>query len=420
MVQSKRRVVITGMGIICSLGETIGDLWQSLLEGKSGIDLVTLFDASQLETRIAAEVKNWDPLKYIDRKEARRMDRFAQFAVAAAKLAAEDAGMRALNGNGEKVGVIIGNCIGGLTTITEQFKVLSEKGPSRISPFLAPMMSCDSGAGQVSITLGLKGPNFCASSACSSGSDAIGEACEIIRRGDALGMIAGGSEAAIVPICFAGFNSAGALSTQNAEPKRASRPFDARRDGFVIGEGAAVLMLEELEHALSRGASIKAEVAGYGATADAFHITQPASNGEGAVRAMRRALDNAGLKPEDIDYINAHGTSTPINDRIETAAVKTVFGEKAYKTPISSTKSVTGHLLGAAGAIEAIVCALTMMNGVIPPTINLENPDPDCDLDYVPNRPREVKVRAALSNSLGFGGHNSSLVLRRYEEQGTR
>lgn len=416
MAQARKRVVITGMGVICPLGETLSDMWQALLEGRSGIDRIKTFDPSALETRIAAEVKSWDPLRYVDRKDARRMDRFAQFAVAASMLAAREAGLERIDGMAEQTGVIMGNCIGGLTTITEQFRVLAEKGPSRISPFLAPMMSSDSAAGQVSIMLGMKGPNFVASSACSSGADAVGEACEIIRRGDAVAMAAGGAEAAVLPISIAGFNSAGALSTRNDEPQQASRPFDAQRDGFIIGEGGAVLILEDEQHALSRGARIYAELAGYGATADAYHITQPSLDGDGAIRAMRRALANSLLQPSDVDYINAHGTSTPINDRVETLAIKTVFGERAYKIPISSTKSVMGHLLGAAGAIEAIVCALTIVNGVVHPTTNLTNHDPDCDLDYVPGKPREARVNVALSNSFGFGGHNSALVLRRYVE----
>lgn len=416
MADSRRRVVITGVGAVTPIGATISDIWNALLEGRSGVAPITLFDASTHETRIAAEIKSWDPVKYVDRKEARRMDRFAQFAVASSLLASRDAGMQSFNGTADVVGVVMGNCIGGLTTVTEQFKVLNEKGPDRISPFLAPMMSSDSGAGQVSIVLGVKGPNFCASSACSSGADAVGEAAEIIRRGDAVAMVAGGAEACIVPICIAGFNAAKALSTHNSEPEKASRPFDAERDGFIIGEGSASLILEDMEHAVRRGAHIYAELAGYGATADAFHITQPSAGGEGGVRAMRRALDNAGIAPEEVDYINAHGTSTPINDRVETQAIKTVFGEHARRLAISSTKSVMGHLLGAAGAIEAIVCALAITKSVIPPTINLEHADPDCDLDYVPHQPRAAQVRIALSNSFGFGGHNSSLVLKRFVE----
>ncbi len=414
MAESRRRVVITGIGAVIPLGETIPDIWQALLEGKSGIGPVSLFDATRHESKISAEVKNWDPIRYLDRKEARRMDRFAQFAVASALLARNDAHIDNFNGTADGVGVIMGNCIGGLTTVTEQFKVLNEKGPDRISPFLAPMMSSDSGAGQVSIVLGVKGPNFCASSACSSGADAVGEAAEIIRRGDAIAMIAGGAEACIVPITFAGFNAAKALSTNNSEPQKASRPFDAQRDGFIIGEGGASLILEEMEHALSRGARIYAELAGYGATADAYHITQPSLNGDGAVRSMRRAIANARIRPEEVDYINAHGTSTPIGDMVETLAIKTVFGDHARKLAVSSTKSVMGHLLGASGAIEAIVCALTIVNGTVPPTINLDHPDPDCDLDYVPHKARKMEVRTALSNSFGFGGHNSTLVLTKF------
>ncbi|MDO8472354.1 MAG: beta-ketoacyl-ACP synthase II [Dehalococcoidia bacterium] len=416
MASSRRRVVITGMGAVSPIGETIPDIWQALLEGRSGIAPITLFDASRHETKISAEVKNWDPIKYLDRKEARRMDRFAQFAVAASLLAKTDAGIESFNGTADSTGVIMGNCIGGLTTVTEQFKVLNEKGPDRVSPFLAPMMSSDSGAGQVSIVLGVKGPNFCASSACSSGADAVGEAAEIIRRGDAVAMVAGGAEACILPISFAGFNAAKALSTHNGEPQKASRPFDALRDGFIIGEGGAALILEELDHARRRGARIYAELVGYGATADAYHITQPAENGDGAVRAMRKALANSGLQTSDIDYINAHGTSTPIGDRVETVAIKTVFGDHARRLAISSTKSVMGHLLGAAGAIEAIVCVLAITKGLIPPTINLANPDPACDLDYVPCHPRKADVRVALSNSFGFGGHNSTLVFKRMAE----
>jgi 3-oxoacyl-[acyl-carrier-protein] synthase II len=330
-------------------------------------------------------------------------------------MAIDDAGLQMSNSTSERVGVIMGNCIGGLETLTEQFRILDEKGPDRVSPFLAPMMSCDSGAGQVSIILGIKGPNFCASSACSSGSDAIGEAAEVIRRGDAEAMIAGGAEAAVTAISLAAFNSARALSTRNDEPQKASRPFDAKRDGFVIGEGGAALVLEDLEHALDRGANIVAELAGYGATADAFHITKPAEGGEGAIRAIRCALTSARLQPSEVDYVNAHGTSTPLNDRVETQALKVVFGEHVNHMPVSSTKSMLGHLLAGAGAIEAIICALTIKHGVIPPTTNLTHPDPECDLDYVPHAPRHTKVDIALSNSFGFGGHNSVLVLRRYD-----
>jgi len=383
-----------------------------MVEGRSGIGPITLFDARNMDTQIAGEVKGFDPLTYLDRKEVRRTDRFVHFAMAAALQAVESARLKIDASNAEDVGVLIGSGIGGITTLGEQFKVLFDKGPSRVNPFLIPMMITDMGAGQVSIRLGAKGPNFCTSSACASSADAIGEAYEIIRRGDAQAMIAGGSEAAITPIGVAAFSSARALSQRNETPEQASRPFDAERDGFVMSEGAAILILENLVWAERRGAPILAEVAGYGATADAFHITQPSEGGEGGARAMRRALQKAGLQPEEIDYINAHGTSTPLNDKFETMAIKTVFGDYAYKVPVSSTKSVTGHLLGAAGAVEALACIMALRSGVIPPTINLTTPDPECDLDYVPNIARRAKIATALSNSLGFGGHNSTLIFR--------
>jgi 3-oxoacyl-[acyl-carrier-protein] synthase II len=383
-----------------------------MVEGQSGIGPITLFDARNMDTQIAGEVKGFDPLTYLDRKEVRRTDRFVHFAMAAALQAVESARLKIDASNAEDVGVLIGSGIGGITTLGEQFKVLFDKGPSRVNPFLIPMMITDMGAGQVSIRLGAKGPNFCTSSACASSADAIGEAYEIIRRGDAQAMIAGGSEAAITPIGVAAFSSARALSQRNETPEQASRPFDAERDGFVMSEGAAILILENLVWAERRGAPILAEVAGYGATADAFHITQPSEGGEGGARAMRRALQKAGLQPEEIDYINAHGTSTPLNDKFETMAIKTVFGDYAYKVPVSSTKSVTGHLLGAAGAVEALACIMALRSGVIPPTINLTTPDPECDLDYVPNIARRAKIATALSNSLGFGGHNSTLIFR--------
>lgn len=408
------RVVVTGLGVISPLGLDVPTMWEALIAGKSGVDNITLFDPELLETRFAAEVKGFDPTNYIDRKEARHMDRFAQFAVAASLQAVAHAGLKISAENAEDIGVIIGNSIGGLTTLSQQYKIMMEKGPSRISPFLTPMMIPDSAAAQVSITLGAKGPNICANSACSSGADAIGEAYETIKRGDAEGMIAGGSEATIVPIGIAAFNAARALSTRNHEPQKASRPFDVGRDGFVVGEGAAILVLENLPQTLKRGANILAEVMGYGATSDAYHITQPAEQGEGGARAMQRALKKAGIKPGELDYINAHGTSTPLNDTTETIAIKTVLGEYAYRVPISSTKSMLGHLLGAAGAIEALICVLTIHHGIIPPTINLEHPDPECDLDYVPNVARQARVKVALSNSFGFGGHNSVLVFKEY------
>lgn len=411
-----QRVVVTGLGVVSPVGLDIPSTWEALITGKSGVDYITLFDPEPLETRFAAEVKGFDPTSYIDRKEARHMDRFAQFAVAASLQAVEQAGLKVNPDIADEIGVIIGNSIGGLTTLSQQFKVLTEKGPSRISPFLTPMMIPDAAAAQVSITLGAKGPNICANSSCSSGADAIGEAFEIIKRGDAQVMIAGGSEAAITLIGIAAFNAARALSTRNQEPQKASRPFDIERDGFVVGEGAAVMILESLPFAERRGAKILAEVLGYGATSDAYHITQPAERGEGGARALQRALKKAGISPEDIDYINAHGTSTPLNDKCETMAIKAILGEHAYHVPISSTKSMTGHLLGAAGAIEAVVCVLAIQHGIIPPTINLEHPDPECDLDYVPNVARRAKVRLAITNSFGFGGHNSVLVFREYQK----
>ena len=410
------RVVITGMGAVSPLGLNIPSMWEALVNGRSGVDYITLFDPEFFETKIAAEVKGFNAADYLDHKKARHMDRYAHFAVVASLEAVEQA--RLSFDNAEEIGVIIGSGIGGLGTLSAQFGVLAERGPRKVSPFLIPMMITDAASGQVSILLGAKGVNFCATSACSSGADAIGEACEIIKRGDAQVMLAGGAEAAITPIGIAGFNAAGALSTQNDEPQKASRPFDAQRDGFVIGEGGAVIVLESLPHALGRGANILAEVLSYGATSDAYHITQPAAGGEGGAKAMQIALRKAGIRPDEIDYINAHGTSTPLNDKSETMAIKTVFGQHAYRMPISSTKSMMGHLIGAAGAIEAIICVLTIQRGVIPPTINLTNPDPDCDLDYVPHVSRQRKVRTALSNSFGFGGHNSVLVLREYSEGG--
>jgi len=408
------RVVITGIGTITPLGLDITTTWDSLIAGKSGIDHITHFDASDFETKIAGELKGFEPTDYIGRKEARRMDRFSQMAVVAGMQAVQSAGLVIDDTNRDNVGVLIGSGIGGLVTISEQVRVLSERGPDRVSPFTVPMMIADMASAQVSITFGAKGPNFCPTSACSSGSDAIGTAYEIIKRGDAQAMLAGGSEAIITPIGIAGFNATKALSTHNDNPQQASRPFDAERDGFVVGEGAAIIVLEDLAYALERGDRIIAEITGYGASSDAVHITQPAEDGNGAARAMRMALRKAGLAPSEIDYINAHGTSTPLNDKIETMAIKAVFEDHAYKVPISSTKSMTGHLLGAAGAVESMVCCMAIKTGMIPPTINYNSPDPDCDLDYVPNKAREVKVSSALTNSFGFGGHNSVLVFQKY------
>ena len=410
------RVVVTGIGIISPLGLDTVTTWNGLINGKSGVDKITLFDASTHATKIAAEVKDFDPNKYIDRKLVRRMDRFTQLAVAASQEALKDAQLVIDDSNRNDISVMVGSGIGGLGTLSEQLKILIEKGPDRVSPFLIPMMISDMAGAQISINIGAKGANVCSTSACSSGSDAIGNAYEILKRGDGVAIITGGAEAVITPIGVAGFNAARTLSTRNDDPKTASRPFDAQRDGFVIGEGAAILVLETLDFAKKRGAHILAEIIGYGASSDAYHITSPPDSAEGAVRSMKMALRKAEIEPIDIDYINAHGTSTEINDKTETKAIKAVFGDYAYKVPISSTKSMSGHMIGAAGAIEASICVLTIQNGVIPPTMNLHNPDPECDLDYVPNVARRANVRTALSNTFGFGGHNSCLIIRKYSE----
>ncbi len=411
-----QRVVVTGIGMVTPLGLNTKESWDGLLAGRSGVDYITAFDPEGYDTKFAAEVKGFDPANYMDRKEARRMDRFVHFAVAASREALDSAQFRVTPQNATDIGVIIGSGIGGIITLADQLKVLFEKGPRRISPFLVPMQITDMAAGQVSITLGPKGRNYCTTSACASGSDAVGSAYETIKRGDAKAMLAGGSEAPICPIGVAGFNAARALSTRNDEPQRASRPFDSGRDGFVMAEGCCILLLESLELAQGRGAPILVEVVGYGSTGDAFHMTQPPEDDEGGVRAITMALRKAGMKPDEVGYINAHGTSTPLGDKAETRAIKTVFGEAAYKIPISSTKSMVGHLLGAAGAFEAAVCVLSIVHGIIPPTINLDDPDPDCDLDYVPNVARQTSVRAAVSNAFGFGGHNSTLVFREYPD----
>ena len=410
------RVVVTGMGVISPLGLNLSTTWEALIAGKSGIGYITLFDPEPCETRIAGEVKGFEPTDYINRKDARHMDRFAQLALAASREAMEQSGLQINSGNQDSIGIITGSGIGGLTTLFEQIKVLLEKGPGRVSPFLVPMMISDMAAAQVSIALGIKGPNFCTTSACSSGSDAIGAAYELINRGDTQVMLAGGSEAIINQIGITAFNALKAISTRNNEPQLASRPFDVERDGFVIGEGASILVLESLTHAQKRGAQILAEIIGYGASADAYHITQPVDDGEGAARAIRRAINKAGINANEIDYINAHGTSTPLNDKTETLSIKTVFGDNAYRIPISSTKSMMGHLIGGSGAVEAAICIMAIRHGIIPPTINLTYPDPECDLDYVPNVARRAKVTTALSNSFGFGGHNSVLVFRQYTE----
>jgi 3-oxoacyl-[acyl-carrier-protein] synthase II len=410
------RVVITGIGALTPLGLDMATTWENLTAGKSGIDYITLFDAENMETKFAGEVKGFEPTDYINRKDVRRMDRFAQLAVAAGYQAVQQSSLKIDDSNQDDIGVFVGSGIGGLTTLFEQAQVLLEKGPDRVSPFLAPMMIADIAAAQISIALGVKGPNFCTTSACSSGSDAIGAAYEFIRHGDAQVMIAGGTEAIINPLGITAFSALKAISTRNDAPQKASRPFDRDRDGFIISEGAVVLILERLDHALKRGANILAEIIAYGATADSFHITQPLDTGEGAAKAMQVALKKAGIEPDEVDYINAHGTSTPLNDTMETKAIKTAFGEYAYKTPVSSTKSMTGHLIGCAGAIEPAICIMTILNGVIPPTINYDNPDPECDLDYVPNVARQAQVSTALTNSFGFGGHNSVLILRKYTE----
>lgn len=413
---SKKRVVVTGLGVISPVGSGKEKFWENLIAGNSGIGPITKFDASEMPTRIAGEVKDFNVLDFIDKKEARRMDLFTQYAVSAAKMAVNDSKLDLEKVDLTRVGVILGSGIGGISTLEEQHKVLLEKGPSRVSPFMTPMMIVNMAAGQISIHLGAKGPNFTVVTACASGTNAIGDAFKYIQRGDADIVLTGGTESSITPLSFAGFCSMKALSTRNDEPTKASRPFDKKRDGFVMGEGSAILVLESLEHALKRNAPIYAEVLGYAATADAHHITAPAPDGEGAARAMALAIQDAQIKPSDIDYINAHGTSTELNDKYETLAIKEVFGEASQNVLISSTKSMTGHLLGAAGAIELAAVCLAIKDDIVPPTINYEYPDPDCDLDYVPNKARKKVINYAMSNSLGFGGHNASIVLSKFKE----
>jgi beta-ketoacyl-acyl-carrier-protein synthase II len=408
-----RRVVVTGMGIISPLGSDLEDFWKRLLAGESGIGPVTRFDIKEYDTRFAGEVKDFRAESYMDRKDARRADLFVQYAIAASGMAVAQAKMANGNVDPTRYGVVIGSGIGGIATFEDQHRNLMEKGPSRVSPFFIPMMISDMASGMVSIQLGAKGPNYCTVSACSSGAHAVGDAYRIIQRGEADVMVTGGSEAPITPVAFAGFCSMKAMSTRNDDPTRASRPFDSERDGFVMGEGAGILVLEDYEHAKKRGATALAEIVGYGATGDAYHMTAPAPEGEGAARAMRAAVCDSGLSLESFGYMNAHGTSTPLNDKSETQAIKSVFGEYAKKLAISSTKSMTGHLLGAAGGLETIICVLALMRQTVPPTINYEHPDPDCDLDYVPNTARPVELQSALSNSLGFGGHNVTLALSR-------
>ena len=407
----RRRVVVTGVGMITPLGATVEKTWEGIQAGRSGIGPITRFDTTGLETTIAGEVRDFDPTQYMDRKEVRRADRFAQMAVASAGQALKDAKLEINSDNAPRIGVAFGSGIGGVSTLVDN--VLSHaKDPKKVSAFLIPMMIVDMAAGEIAMKYGAKGPNMAHVSACASSAHAIGEATEQVRRGQADVMLAGGAEAGIIRISIAAFNQARALSTRNDAPEQASRPFDRDRDGFVFSEAAGCVVLEAYEHAKARGAPILAEIIGYGATADAHHVTAPAEGGEGIVRAMRMALDDAALAPSDVAYVNAHGTSTQANDSAETAAIKTVFGPRAYSVAVSSTKSMTGHTLGAAGAIEAIFCVLGMRDGVLPPTINLENPDPDCDLDYVPKTSRKAKFDIAMSNSMGFGGHNASLLFR--------
>ena len=408
-----RRVVVTGLGVISPIGNKIEAFWQNLVNGKSGISPIESFDASAFDSRIAGEVKQFDPSVYLSAKESRRVERFVQFAVFAAKEAYLNSGLDLSKEDPNRIGVLIGSGIGGLHAIEEEHKVLMEKGPSKISPFLIPTLIVNMAPGQVSISLGLKGPNSCVATACASGSHAIGDAFEVIQRADAEMMVAGGAESCITPMGIGGFCAMKALSLRNDEPMKASRPFDRDRDGFVMGEGAGILILEEYEHAKKRGAKIYCEIVGYGMTGDAYHMTAPAPDGIGAARAMSQALERARLRPEEVGYINAHGTSTPLNDKTETLAIKRVFKDHAKKLAVSSTKSMTGHTLGAAGGIEAVACCLTIQKNIIHPTINYEHPDPDCDLDYVPNRAREANVDVCLSNSLGFGGHNASLIFKR-------
>lgn len=410
----ENRVVITGLGAITPLGLTVEKFWDSLCKGKSSISWITRFDVDNFPTKIAAEVKGFDPTTYIKRKDVRRMDLFAQYAVASAIMAIEDAKLDLATEDLTRIGVIVGSGIGGIDTLEKQHIILLQKGPSKISPFFVPMMIADIAPGLISMVLGAKGPNYSTVSACASSAHAIGDAFRILQRGDADVIIAGGSEAPVTPLSVGGFCAMKALSVRNGEPERASRPFDAERDGFVLGEGAGIVIMETLEHALERGAPIYAEIVGYGLSADAYHLTAPDPEGDGQARSMQMALDDARLKPEEVDYINAHGTSTPLNDKFETMAIKRVFGKHAYNLAISSNKSMIGHLLGAAGVVEFIATVLAIKHSLIPPTINYENPDPECDLDYTPNEVRPRKIYAAITNSFGFGGHNVTLAVKKF------
>lgn len=410
----KRRVVVTGVGLVTPLGTDTNASWDALINGRSGVDTITRFDASAHASQIAAEVKGFDPEQYFEPKQAKNLDHFVQYAIAAAELAVQQSGLALSEEDSERIGVITGCGMGGLPTIEQYNQICLERGPRRITPFLIPRIIPNMPAGHISMRFNAKGPNLAISTACAAGTHAVGEAFRNIVYGDSDIVITGGAESVISPLAVGGFASMKALSTRNDDPQAASRPFDRDRDGFIIAEGSGMLVLEELEHALKRGATIFAEMAGYGQSSDAYHVAAPPEDGEGGARCMKKALRDAGMNPEDIDYINAHGTSTPLNDRCETAAIKTVFQDHAYKLNISSTKSMTGHMLGGAGGIEAVFTALTLHNGIIPPTVNLENPDPDCDLDYVPNVARELKVNTAMSNSFGFGGTNGVIIMKRY------
>lgn len=411
-----KRAVITGVGAVTPVGIGKDEMWKNIKDGVSGIGIISKFDPTDFACRVAAEVKDFDVTKYIEKKEAKRMDLFVQYAVAAAKMAVEDAGIDMSAEDPTRCGVIAGSGIGGIGTLCEQHKKLLDRGPSKVSPFMIPMMISNMAVGQIAIAFNCKGVNLTTVSACASGTDAIGQALLAIRRGDADVIFAGGSEATINELALAGFASMKALTTRNDTPDKACSPFDKNRDGFIMGEGAGIMIIEELEHAKKRGAHIIAELVGYGSTNDAYHITAPAPEGEGGARCMELAVKDAGIEPEAVDYINAHGTSTPYNDKFETAAIKTVFKDHAYKLAVSSTKSMTGHMLGAAGGVEGIITALAIEDDYLPPTINYETPDPECDLDYVPNKGREAKINYAVSNSLGFGGHNASIVLKKYAE----
>lgn len=411
----KKRVLVTGISMITPLGIGVEKSWQGLIEGKPGIRRITHFDASQFPTQIAGEVEGFNPENYMETKEIKKMDRFIHFALAAAQLAVDDSGLKITDSNAERIGVIVGSGIGGLQSIEHYHSVLMDKGPRKITPFFIPMLIINLASGQISMKVGAKGPNSAVATACATGSHAIGDAFRIIQRGDADVMIAGGTEAVITPLGIGGFNAMKALSTRNDVPEKASRPFDTERDGFVMGEGAGIIILESYESALARGAKIYAEIVGYGMTADAYHITAPSPNGEGAARCMEITLLDAGVKPSEVDYINAHGTATKFGDELETRAIKTVFGEYAHKVAVSSTKSMTGHLLGAAGGVEAVICVLSIINNKVPPTINIDSPDPECDLDYIPYQYREMSLNYALTNSFGFGGTNACLLFKKFD-----